>query len=169
MTYGLKTVLAGLGLMLAGAAAEAAEPQAVATFKDWSVFVRDVGGDKICFAATEAKDKSPKSVNHGDIFFLIATWKSGAATNQPSLMVGYNLKDAPGPTIRVGSEKWDMYASENEAFIESAASEQSLVSAMRRGSEMRISAISSRGTATSYMISLTGVSAALDRAAQACK
>lgn len=157
--------------ILAGVSAEAlaAEPQAVASFKDWSVFVRDVDGDKICFAATEAKDKSPKSVNHGDVFFLVATWKSGAAVNQPSLMVGYNLKDAPAPALRVGTEKWDMYVSENEAFIESAKEEQGLISAMRRGADMRVSAVSGRGTATSYTISLQGLSAALDRATAACK
>ena len=61
--------------------ATAQEPQAVATYNDWSVFVREVDGDKICFAASEATEKSPKSVNHGDIFFLVATWKSGAAKN----------------------------------------------------------------------------------------
>ena len=96
----------------------AAEPTAIATYRDWSVFVRDVDGDKICFAATEAKDKSPKSVRHGNIFFLVASWKSGAATFQPSLMTGYNLQDKPVPTIRIGSEKWQMFSSENEAFIE---------------------------------------------------
>ncbi|MEE2691332.1 MAG: invasion associated locus B family protein [Pseudomonadota bacterium] len=154
---------------LSASPAGSAEPQAVAAFKDWSVFVREVDGDKICFAAAEAKEKSPKSVNHGDIFFLVATWKSGAATNQPSFMAGYNLKEAPAPTIRIGSEKWDMYVSENESFIESAKDEQSLISAMKRGSDMRISAVSSRGTATSYVISLQGVTAAVDRAVAACK
>lgn len=161
--------LAVISVFLTFASANAAEPEAVATYKDWSVFVREVDGDKICFAATEAKDKSPKSVNHGDIFFLVATWKSGAAKNQPSLMTGYNLKDAPSPTLRVGSDKWEMYVSDNEAFIESGKEEQRLVDAMRRGSEMRVSAVSSRGTATSYTMSLQGISAALDRVAQACK
>jgi invasion protein IalB len=165
-----RLVLALLGALAgASAAANAAEPTAVASFKAWSVFVRDVENDKICFAAAEAKDKSPKSVNHGDVFFLVATWKSGAATNQPSLMTGYNLKDAPAPTLRVGAEKWTMYVSENEAFIESAKDEQNLIAAMRRGADMRVSAVSGRGTATSYVISLQGISAALDRAAQACK
>ena len=147
----------------------AEEPQTIATYKDWSVFTRHVGDDVICYAATEAQDKSPKSVNHGDIFFLVATWKSGAARNQPSFMAGYNLKDSPAPTIRIDTEKWDMYVSDNEAFIEGAKDEQSLISAMRRGSEMRISAISNRGTATSYQMSLLGFSNALDRVADACK
>lgn len=161
-------VLAALAAATPGLAG-AAEPVPVATFKAWSVFVRDIEGDRICFAATAAKDKSPKSVNHGDVFFIVASWKSGAATNQPSLMTGYNLKDAPAPTLRVGADKWDMYVSENEAFIESAKSEASLVSAIKRGADMRVSAMSTRGTATSYVMSLQGITAALDRVAQSCK
>jgi invasion protein IalB len=169
MTNGkmLGWVLGAAGALVSTAAL--AEPQAVATFKDWSVFVHETGTDRICFAAAEASDKSPKSVNHGDIFFLVATWKSGAAANQPSFRTGYNLQEAPAPTVRIGNEKWDMYVSDNEAFIESASSEQGLVAAMRRGADMKISAMSSRGTATSYVVSLSGISAALDRAQQACK
>ncbi|MGE0409089.1 MAG: invasion associated locus B family protein [Amphiplicatus sp.] len=158
-----------LAVLVIATPAFAAEPAPEASYKDWSVFVREVDGDKICFAATAAKDKSPKSVNHGDVFFLVATWKSGAATNQPSLMTGYNLKDAPAPSLRIDSEKWDMYVSENEAFIESAKSEQSLISAMKRGADMRVSAMSNRGTATSYVMSLQGVTAALDRVKEACR
>jgi invasion protein IalB len=162
----------GIGVLfcaLTAASSAGAEPQALATFKSWSVFVHDTGNDRVCFAAAEASDKSPKTVNHGDIFFLVATWKSGAASNQPSFRVGYNLQEAPAPVIRIGAEKWDMYVSENEAFIESAAAEQGLISAMRKGADMTISAMSSRGTATSYVVSLSGVSAALDRARDACR
>lgn len=149
--------------------AHAQTPQAVATFGDWSVFVKDSGGDKVCFAATEAKSKLPTNVNHGDVFFLVASWQSGAATNQPSLMTGYNLKTAPEPKLRVGSDSWDMYSSENEAFIESDSDERRLVTAMRRGSNMRVSAMSERGTATSYTISLSGVTAALRRVEEVCR
>lgn len=158
-----------LGSFLAAAVPAAAEPEALATFKSWSVFAHDTGTDRVCFAAAEASDKSPKTVNHGDIFFLVATWKSGAAVNQPSFRVGYNLQAAPPPTVRIGSEKWDMYVSDNEAFIESASSEQGLIAAMRKGADMKISAMSNRGTATSYVVSLSGISAALDRAREACK
>jgi invasion protein IalB len=158
-----------LAVALISATAASAQPQAVAQFRDWDVFVRDVDGDKICFAATIAKEKAPKSVNHGDVIFIVATWKSGASVDQPSLMTGYNLKDAPVPSIRVGSEKWNMYVSENEAFIESKKSEEGLISAMRRGADMRVAATSARGTATSYSFSLSGISAALDRVSQECQ
>ncbi|MEM8936220.1 MAG: invasion associated locus B family protein [Pseudomonadota bacterium] len=141
----------------------------VATYRDWSVFVREANGEKICFAATEAKDKSPKSVNHGEIFFLIATWKSGAAVEQPNLMTGYQLNARPEPTVRIGSDKWTLYSSENEAFIEAAEEEKRLIRAMRRGLDMRVNAVSQRGTATSYVMSLRGVSNALDRAKSECR
>ena len=166
-TFSVFVVALAAGTAVTDAAA--AEPQAVATYKDWSVFVRDVDGDKICFAATEAKDKSPKSVNHGDIFFLVSSWKSRAATNQPSLMTGYPLNAAPEPTLRVGSDKWEMYVSDKEAFIELSSEEERLVRAMRRGADMRVSAVSQRGTATSYIISLRGISAALDRVTSECR
>ncbi|MFC2950693.1 invasion associated locus B family protein [Marinicaulis aureus] len=162
-------MLSSLAAVFSTSAAVAQQPEAKATFRDWSVFVRETDGEKICFAATEATDKSPKSVNHGDVFFLIATWKSGAAKEQPSLMTGYALNTKPEPTLRIGSDKWEMYSSENEAFIEAASEEQRLIRAMRQGADMRISAVSSRGTATSYVISLRGVSAALDRAKAECR
>jgi len=165
MIFAIVAAIAGFTSM----SAAAADPKAVATYKDWSVFVRDVGGDKICFAATEAKDKSPKSVNHGDVFFLVSSWKSGAATSQPSLMTGYALNTKPEPTLRVGSDKWEMYTSENEAFIESADEEQRLVRAMKRGADMRVSAVSQRGTATNYVMSLRGITAALDRVTRECR
>jgi invasion protein IalB len=151
------------------APAAAADPHTVALFKDWTVMVQETGNDKICFAVAEAKDMAPKSVNHGEIFFMIATWKSGVASGQPSFRAGYNLKDAPPPVIRIGSQKWDMYVSDNEAFVESASAEQAILAAMRQGADMRVSATSGRGTATNYVFSLSGVSAALDRAKEACK
>jgi len=162
-------MLSSLVAVFSTSGAVAQQPEAKATFRDWSVFVRETDGEKICFAATEATDKSPKSVNHGDVFFLIATWKSGAAKEQPSLMTGYALNTKPEPTLRIGSDKWEMYSSENEAVIEAASEEQRLIRAMRQGADMRISAVSSRGTATSYVISLRGVSAALDRAKAECR
>ena len=149
--------------------AAAQSPEALATYSDWTVFTKDSNGDKICFAATEAKSKEPTNVNHGDVFFLVASWKSGAAINQPSLMTGYNLKTSPEPKLRVGSDSWEMYSSENEAFIESNSDERRLVDAMRRGSSMRVSAMSERGTSTSYTISLSGITAALRRVEEACR
>lgn len=151
------------------AKAQADAAKEVAVYRDWKVHKRDIGGDVVCYAIVEASDKSPRSADHGNVFFMVATWKSGVAVNQPSLMTGYDLRDAPEPAVRIGSDKWEMYTEANEGFIEKSRDEERLVSAMRRGSDMRISAVSARGTATNYSFSLLGVSAALDRVKKECQ
>jgi hypothetical protein len=150
-------------------AASAAEPEQIATYRDWMVFTYDTGSDVICYAVTEPEDVSPSSANHGDVFFSVSTWRSGAATNQPSFMAGYALLDGSEPVVRVGSDRWEMFAAEREGFIESSRQEERLIDAMRRGREMRVSATSARSTATNYAFSLLGISKALERVEEACR
>ncbi len=161
--------LAAFLLALSPTIALAAEPQQVATYRDWMVFTYDTGSDVICYAVTEPQDVSPSSARHGDVFFSVSTWKSGAATNQPSFMAGYDLQDGSEPTVRVGSDRWEMFSAEKEGFIEAVSEENRLIGAMRRGREMRVSATSARSTATNYTFSLLGITAALERAEQACR
>lgn len=144
-------------------------PEQIATYRDWIVYRANVDGETICYAAATPKDMEPESVDHGNIFFMVSTWKSGAAANQPSFMSGYDLKDRPVPVVRIGANKWDMFSAGQEGFVEDDRSETRLVSAMRRGAEMRLSAMSERGTSTEYTFSLLGISNALDRAARACR
>jgi hypothetical protein len=145
-----------------------AAPKVIANYKDWSVYTQDLNGDVVCYAVSEPTDKTPRSVNHGDVFFMVASWKSGVAQNQPSFIAGYDLRANPDPVVRVGSDKWNMYISGTEGFIDKSTDEDRLVSAMRRGADMRLSAVSARGTATNYSFSLLGISAALDRVRKEC-
>lgn len=145
-----------------------ATPKLEGTYSDWSTYSRTEGGDKICYVLSKPKSKSPASVRHGDIYFMVANWKSGAATEQPSFLAGYPLKVNSPPAARIGSTRIPMYVSQNEAFVESSADETKLVRSMRAGSIMRLSAMSQRGTAVSYEFSLKGVTAALKKAKAVC-
>lgn len=160
------SLIAALALPIA---AEANEPRLQATFGDWQTYTRVEGGQRICYVLTKPKSKSPGNVNHGDVYFMVASWQSGAATEQPSLLAGYPLKTINPPTARVGNTRVPMYVSQNEAFVESDNDERRLVRSMRKGSTMRVEAVSQRGTATSYSFSLKGITAALGRAQDACR
>lgn len=149
--------------------AQAAEPSLEGKFSDWTAYSRTEGGDKICYVLSSPTSKSPASVRHGDIYVLISSWKSGAATEQPSFLAGYPLRTTSAPVARVGSARFPMYISENEAFIEDNDDERRLIRNMRAGSVMRIQAMSARGTSVSYEFSLKGVTAALKKAKDACK
>lgn len=169
----MKSVLSALILtagIMAGFApsAYADEPKLEGTYSDWMVYTKGSGSNQICYALATPKSKSPTNVNHGDVFFMVANWKSGAAAEQPSLMTGYSLKVSAPPNARVGSVKTTMYASQNEAFVEDTSAEKRLVKNMRGGSLMRIDAVSTRGTATGYEFSLAGITAALKKAKSVC-
>ena len=140
----------------------------VSKHTDWSVYSRGDGSSKICYVLSEAKTEAPSNVNHGDIYFMVANWKNGAATEQPSFLAGYTLKTTRAPQAKVGSTNITMFAADNEAFISEGSDERRLVSKMRAGSKMTVSAVSSRGTQTRYTFSLKGVTAALRKAKSAC-
>lgn len=145
-----------------------AAPKAQGTYSDWRVYTDGTGSNQVCYALALPKGKSPSNVNHGDVFFMVSNWKSGVATEQPSLMTGYSFKVTSPPTARVGSSKTSMYVAQNEAFVENSSDESRLVKNMRDGSLLRVSAVSQRGTATSYEFSLKGITAALKKTKALC-
>lgn len=154
--------------LLAPTLAQANEPKLLGNFGDWQTYIRDEGQQRICYALSKPKTKSPKSVRHGDIYFMVANWRSGAAIEQPSFLAGFSLKTANPPKARVGNTRIPMYVSQNEGFVEDNNDERRLVRSMRAGSTMRVDAVSTRGTSVSYSFSLKGVTAALQRSKQAC-
>ncbi len=169
-TRKLLAVMAMLTPLCAAPIAQAqSKPKLEGTYTDWSVYSRGSGNNRTCYALAKPKVLSPKSVNHGDIYFMVSNWKSGAATEQPSFLAGYTLKTTRSAVASVGSSKYTMYGSANEAFIESSSSERALVSKMRAGATMKIKAVSARGTQVSYQFSLKGITAALKRAKVACR
>ncbi|MCA8890630.1 MAG: hypothetical protein KDA56_02130 [Hyphomonas sp.] len=146
----------------------AADPVAVGRYKDWAVFTDTNAGETICYAATQATDKAPKSADHGDVWFYVTSWKSGRARNQPSLKVGYGLREDLAPKLRVGRSAWSMFGAGSEAFADDK-DDPRIVSALKKGSELRVEAVSQRNTQVAYHFSLSGSSAAIDKAAAACR
>lgn len=169
MLRGTSCALAVMALSGFALSAHAKSAKLEGVFKNWSVYSKKDGSEQICYVLAKPSSKTPKTVDHGDIYFMVANWKSGAAKEQPSLLTGYPLKSTIPPAARVGSSKIPMFASQNEAFIESNADEKKLVKAMRKGANMRVDAVSARGTQTSYEFSLSGVTAALGKARTVCQ
>ncbi len=161
--------LVSLGLALAlMAPASFADPTAIGRYKDWSVFTETTGGETICYAATPATDKAPRSADHGDVWFYVTSWKSGRARNQPSLKVGYNLREDLAPKASVGRSSWTLFGVGREAFADDN-DDPRIVSALRKGSELRVEAVSARNTQVAYHFSLSGSAAAIDKAAAMCR
>ena len=156
-----------LTISLAGPLA-AADPTALGKYKDWSVFTDGTGSSKLCYAATPANDKAPRAADHGDVWLYVTTWQSGSATDQPSIKVGYDLHPTQAPRLKVGRSSWGMYAANREAFADDS-DDARIVSALKQGSSVRVEAVSARNTQVTYQFSLSGSSAAIDKARNACR
>ncbi|MEM1151974.1 MAG: invasion associated locus B family protein [Pseudomonadota bacterium] len=161
-------LLAVSGCAAALAASALANPTAVAQFKDWQVFTQDVSGETICYAATEATDKAPREASHGDVWFYVTNWSSGRARNQPSLRVGYDLREDLPSKARVGRSAWNLFNVGTEAFADDDDDPQ-IVRALERGSELRVESVSARGTSVAYHFSLSGSANAIDKARDVCR
>ena len=160
-------------ISLPGAAAlvaplASASPTAIGRYKDWSVFTDTANGETICYAATQATDKAPRAADHGDVWFYVTNWKSGRARNQPSMKVGYELREDLAPKASVGRSSWALFGVGREAFADDS-DDSRIVSALRKGSELRVEAVSKRNTQVAYHFSLSGSAAAIDKASAICR
>ncbi|WP_420430105.1 invasion associated locus B family protein [Hyphobacterium sp.] len=153
---------------IGASAAAAQDARNQGAYGDWVVLTRETGDGRVCFAVSEPQESSPSNVDHGSVFFVVSTWANGAAEEQPRFIAGYPLRPETPPRARIGSSRFQMFAAGQDGFVEDLDDEGNLVREMRRGATMRIEATSQRGTATSYLFSLQGVTAALQRIAALC-
>jgi hypothetical protein len=164
----MKLRLALIAALLVAAPAASAQSKAIGRYSDWRVYTEGEGRSLICFATVEASDKAPKSAEHGEVVFYVTAWKSGAASNQPSLRVGYTLRSDIAPAAIIGRERFPMYAAGPEAFVKDNR-DSSLVEALKKGSELRIEAASVKDARTAYHFSLKGSREAIDKARALCR
>ena len=145
-----------------------AEPTAIGRYNDWSVFTESSGGETVCYAATTATDKAPRSANHGEVWYYVTSWKSGRARNQPSLKVGFDLREDMAAKASIGRSSWTLFSVGPEAFADDS-DDRRIVDALKKGSELRVEAVSARNTQVAYHFSLKGSADAIDKAAAICR
>ncbi|WP_242390306.1 invasion associated locus B family protein [Polymorphum gilvum] len=162
-------VTAGLVLVLSGMTAAAQTPTLLKQHNDWAAYSHASGGGKVCFALTKPTQMLPGDRNHGEVFFFVSTRPGEGVSNEPSLQVGYPLKEGSNVSVDIDGRAFSMFTKNDGAWVENAATEQQLVAAMKAGRQMTVKGESSRGTGTTYTFSLSGVTAAIDTASQACR
>ena len=135
--------------------------------KDWSAYAA-TGSSKVCFAMSQPKAMSPKTAKRGPVYFYISNWPGDKVADEVSVKMGYPFGDGAKATLTVGTAKFDLFTKDEGAFVEKTDAETKLVEAMKKASTMKIDGKSARGTATSDVYSLDGLSDALARIAKEC-
>jgi invasion protein IalB len=171
------TILLMASLVVAGAAAAApaASPSATpaGTFKDWNFFTAGDAGGQVCFIASQPTDsKYSKPVSGRDpAFFQITTIPSKNIRNEASSIVGYTFAADAQVVADVDGTKFKMFldASYPDTTWAQPDQEAALVTAMRHGHVLTLTGVSKRKTTVTDTYSLSGIGAALDAMAKACK
>lgn len=165
----LASAIFAAAFLLAASSAYAQTAKLLDTFKDWQVFVHEADNEKVCFAASAPKKKAPQGVNRGSVFLYLTTWKKDEVNNEVSVKIGYTFKPESAPVVTVGSETFELYAKDDKAFMRDPAEERKLIDAMKKGTALTMTGLSSRGTKTEDQYSLYGLTAALGRVEKACQ
>ena len=155
-----------IGALLATPAL-AQEVKLLDKFKDWSAYAAS-GPAKVCFAVAKPTESNPKKIKRGPVLFYISRWPAENVTSEISVKMGYPFAEGAKVTATIGTAKFDLFTKDEGAFVEKPEMESKILEAMKGGNSMKIEGKSSRGTATSDVYSLNGLSDALDRAAKEC-
>jgi len=176
----LRTIIATLafsvGVIATPASAQKKSPteQAIllGQFGDWGAYKAKPNGHAVCFALSKPVKgvTDPPGRNRDQAYAFISTRPAEKIKNEISIIVGYPQKAGHDAEATIdGSAKFTLYTQDDGAWVKNGAQQTEMVDAMRKGSEMVVVSLSSRGTTTTDTYSLKGVSDALDKVASDCK
>lgn len=168
---GAKSTPAAKQEAAAASAAGGAEPTLVGQFGTWGAYVASPGGKRICFALAKPSSMktNPPNRPRDPAYAFISTRPQEKVSNEVSVMIGYPLKPGSEGSLEVAGNRYAMYTQGDGLWIKNAAEEDKMVDALRKGSDVVVKGVSSRGTETTDTYSLKGLAQALDRLAQDCR
>ena len=139
----------------------------IGVFNDWSAHVEGNGKSRTCWIYSKPVKHEGRYKKRGPIFSYITHVPREKVANQVQFTAGYTFKKGSVAELLIGKSRFKLFTHEDNAWSE--REDAAIVRAMRSGSKMIITGVSSRGTKTKDTYSLSGVSAAHDKISKACK
>ena len=155
----------------AAVATGSTEPTLLGQYGTWGAYAATPNGKKVCFALAKPSSSktNPPNRPRDPAYAFVSTRPAEKVSNEVSVMIGYTLKPGSESTLEVGGASYAMYTQGDGLWIKNAAEEERMVEAMRKSADVVVKGVSTKGTETTDVFSLKGLSQALDRVAQDCK
>ncbi|WP_126465029.1 invasion associated locus B family protein [Candidatus Terasakiella magnetica] len=134
---------------------------------DWDVFADKKAKASVCYIAS-VPTKASHSKKRSDIYVLVTLRKNEGFKDVVSFHQGYPLKKNNDVRVQIGKKGYKLFGSGETAWTYEAKDDASLVKMMRAGSNMSVKGTSTRGTKTTDVYSLKGISAAYKTMRKAC-
>jgi hypothetical protein len=159
-------------LIAASANAQDESTNRVAQETDWSVFVEE--NPTQCWVVStpretvNSRDGRPVAVNRGEILMFVSFWPEQDRQGEVSFTGGYPFADGSTVEVEIGGSTFQLFTEGEMAWAASGQDDAQIVTAMKRGAEAVLTAVSSRGTQTQDTFSLLGFTAAIEDAEARC-
>lgn len=159
----------GLLALVASATAAGAEQKQLAQSGAWRAISATQGNRRLCFAISKPIERQPAGLKR-DPGRLFVTLKSGGAGGRTELSIDFGFPLArTGHVAAVDNQGFSLMARGETAWLGSEADEAAIVRAMRAGQQLRVSAHSRRGNATTDVYDLSGFTAAMSELRKKCR
>jgi hypothetical protein len=148
-----------------------AQPTLLGQYGDWGAYTASPGGKKICFALAKPATSStlPPNRPRDPAWMFVSTRPAEKVRDEVSIIFGYGLKPNSDANIEVAGGSYAMYTQADGAWVKNAAEEPKLVETMRKGQDLTVKGTSAKGTVSTDVYSLKGLSLALDKVGQECR
>ena len=148
-----------------------AQPTLVGQYGDWGAYTASPGGKKVCFALSKPVNSStvPPNRPRDPAYMFVSTRPAEKVRDEVSVIFGYGLKPNSDANIQVAGGNYAMNTLSDGARVKNAAEEPKLVETMRKGQDLTVKGTSAKGTVSTDVYSLKGLSLALDKVGQECR
>jgi len=149
----------------------AAQPTLLGQYGEWGAYTANPGGKKVCFALAKPTNSStlPPNRPRDPAWLFVSTRPAEKVKDEVSIIFGYGLKPNSDANIEVAGGSYAMYTQADGAWVKNAAEEPKLVEVMRKGQDLTVKGTSAKGTVSTDVYSLKGLSLALDKVGQECR
>jgi Invasion associated locus B (IalB) protein len=147
------------------------QPALLGLYGEWGAYTANPSGKKICFALAKptSSTTSPPNRPRDPTYMFVSTRPAEKVRDEVSVIFGYGLKPNSDANIEVAGGGYAMYTQGDGGWVKNAAEEPKLVETMRKGQNLTVKGTSSKGTVSTDVYSLKGLSSALDKIAQECR
>ena len=147
------------------------QPTLLGQYGEWGAYTASPGGKKICFVLAKPANSSTSPPNRprDPAWMFISTRPAEKVKDEVSVIFGYGHKLNSDANIEVAGGSYAMYTQADGAWVKNAAEESKLVETMRKGQDLTVKGTSAKGTVSTDVYSLKGLSLALDKVGQECR
>ena len=147
----------------------AADIDVLGSFDNWTAYSYNDGADHVCYMASQPVKSQGKYTRRDDVFLIVTHRPKDKSFNVVNTVAGYTYKTTSKPQLSIDKNKAiELKRHEDTAWAKDSATDEKLVSEMKKGSQAVLLGTSARGTKTTDTFSLKGFSKAYEAINKAC-